>query len=386
MMRTLLAVVLFATSLVAHANVSVGSGASESIETSGSSKTTRDRSISVDTSKGKKSSTSKSSDSSKETSKDKRSSKSSRVEKSARADYSAEIDINALLIGEFVRRYEQAPVDDASPIAKQYFSACGVFTRAMQEYPVLQGHQPIGMGQATPYGANPLDPRTVVPLQAAWRISVETLRAANGGSSLAQGMYYKTWPVEPRNPTIRRYAECRLTAHFFLSRAGALVAETPALSQSDAKLRITSTFDALEQQEFAATRQRARETWAGAFCSPWLVYGGDYAGQQIECNVLTVRDGQISVDGVATLSAAAIDGKRYKLALASGDTQSAGTSTEESSGTRTASSSRTSHSVEAYSDGKKTASLKASRGRDSSDSTRTSTDSKSEISASPVPH
>lgn len=385
-MRVVIAIALLATTPVAFAGVSVGAGSSESIETNGSAKTSRDGSISVDTSKGKRNSASKSSDLSKEESKDKRSSKSSRAEKSARADYSAEIDINALLIGEFVRRYEQAPVDETSPLARQYFSACGVFTRAMLEYPVLQGHQPISMGQATPYGANPLDPDTVVPLRAAWRISVETLRAANGGSAMAQGMYYKAWPVEPRNPTIRRYAECRLTAHYFLSQAGALVAETPALSQADAKQRIAATFDVLELKEFAETRQHAREAWAEAYCSPWLVYGGDYDGQKIECNVLSVRDGQISVDGVATLSATAIDGKRYKLALASGDTQSSGTSTEESSGTRASSSNRTSHSVEAYSDGKKTASLKASRGRDNSNSARTSTDSKSDISATPVQH
>ncbi|MDD4911905.1 MAG: hypothetical protein PHP57_06375 [Sideroxydans sp.] len=223
---------------------------------------------------------------------------------------SIDININGALISEFVSHYEKREPSQADPLAVQYFATCKPIMNAQVDYPTLNGW----------FGARLSQPQAdysqIVGRKGAIHYSKAHMNPRGSGADGSdQLMTY--FEMKPEATYISRYARCRIVAHFFLSEASNRAVEGEVQSEKEIRNRIQNVFDEMDQQEdmFTDMQQEARTLWASATCSPTLTIWGEFKGPEMQCGVFNYTSAGFEVDYRKTLSADAIDGRTYKIAV-----------------------------------------------------------------------
>lgn len=206
--------------------------------------------------------------------------------------YSIDVNINGLLLREFTTRYERDFTGTGT--AGEYFGICKPITRALMDYPVYtlnHGKEVLGINE--------------------FRIRLQTEgQVSYGGENSGLA-------VNPTNQYISRYAQCRITASYWISEAGDRAATQKVSNENEVRDRIRQVFDEMDTDEntFQTLRQRARTLWKQASCAPWLQSGREFKSPQIECGVFSYVGKAFVVENRETLSESSIDGRSYKIAV-----------------------------------------------------------------------
>lgn len=218
-----------------------------------------------------------------------------------------EVNINGLLIQGFVRHYEkrdEAALPATLPEAVRYFATCKPFLYAGLNYPTLNAYAP------SQYLQDPANPGLVVPRRLALGRSVK-----DPDFQQMQRLYPPRFGVDSANPTISRYAQCRITAHYWLAEAASQATTAPIASEAEIEARLEQVFNEMDANpaRFLQLRQAARVLWRRAVCTPWLAYAGDFNGHELDCGVFSYVGDKFTVERRATLSDDALNGRRFML-------------------------------------------------------------------------
>lgn len=355
-------------SIPVFADPSVSSDASRQKEQSGGEKVVRDKKLSVDKSTGNKATATNSRENTAESSIDRKTTEKQGKEQSLKRDYTVQVDINSLLIREFMMRYEaglQQPAmsSKAGSVLFKFFADCKPFGNILSGYPVaVPGRQPNGeLG-----------------------VAVVTARQAAATTSFYQSD--RPFLADATHPVIQDYGVCRLAAHYYMTEAAERVSRSKVVSENDVRSEIESVFNDLEQDEAALQRinNQVWKTWNAAVCGPWLRQANQYNGTPaMQCGTVKIEGEQVFVFGMPTLSKDAIDGKRYQVSIAMGDsdTRSAEKSLERSSKTSVAQ--KASSSSERYAEIKRDAQFSRTTQAETGSTSRTQRGSQSSVSVNP---
>lgn len=223
---------------------------------------------------------------------------------------SIDININGALISEFVSHYEKRDPSQADPLAVQYFATCKPILNKDVDYPTLSGF--IGARLSQPRA----DYSQITSRKGAIHYTKAHLNPRGSGAD-GSDQLQTYFEMRPDAPYVSRYARCRIVAHFFLSEASNRAVDGEVASEKEIRSRIQTVFDEMDQddQMFEDMQQEARNLWASATCSPTLTIWAEYKGPEIVCSVFNYTSAGFEVDYRKTLSAEAIDGRTYKIAV-----------------------------------------------------------------------
>lgn len=347
----------------AKADPSVSSDAGRSAESSNSASMKRDKSLSADKARGRRETESQSRERARE--------KSESVSKSERQgqawdrsnSYSVDINLNGLLLKEFVQRYERQRAGTGP--AGAYFGECRPILNSLTDYPVWDLTQGDVSGRsAAMHPQNAIHGRYVL----------------SRGDNLVQPF------VDPSNPYIRRYSQCRMTASYWLSEAGERASRMHIQSEDQVGRIILETFVGMDEDAslFMQLRQQARDVWEDAYCSNWLDDFEHFKSPEIECGVFSFHGSDFFVENRQTLSESAIDGKSYKITMNISESQNYALEDSSSVDDRTSKSVRASESQEKFREAKKTATLSKSKTSEQSSSNKLDRGSKAGVNATPM--
>jgi len=357
MKKILLILALFP--LVAVADPSISTDAGRDRDSSTSSSIKRDKSLSQDKSRGNRESWSDSKEHAREMSRSR-----SHQERTSRTweksdSYSADININGLLMREFTARYERGGSGNGT--AWDYFHTCRPLLNAVPDYPVRD------------YTNGGIRGRN------------DAMRnfAGNGFLIDRDGM---PLVVDPSDRHISRYAQCRMTASYWVSEAGDRVTQQAVTSEAEVRERIRETFVEMDANEdlFTNLRQRARDIWADASCGNWLNDYSHYKSPEIDCGVFTFIGQTFTVENRETLSESSINGRSYKIAINASESDSNSIDDTDAADRSESYSARESDQRERYVEGKKTASLSVSKSKDKNSSEQKSRKSGASMSSTPI--
>lgn len=348
---------------LAYAEASVSTDAGRSIDNSQSSTTKRDKSLSADKSRGNRESEAESRDRSTEKSLSKSHQKRAGTSTEKSKSYSADININGLLLREFTARYERG--NSGAGAAWDYFHTCKPLMNSIVDYPVkdLSGGGVVGRNEA-------MKPK---------------IDSRGRGYLLSAGEGLVISFVDPQNKTISRYAQCRMTASYWLAEAGDRSASQKVTTEEEVKGAIQNTFNEMDADSslFEHLRQQARDSWQQASCSNWLDDFKSFKEPRIECGIFSFVGKSFTVENRETLSESSIDGRAYKVAVAYQNTESEAEERSASADAKLSTSISQSESRERYREAKRTASLSKSKSSDTSSSSKVDRSSGNSINATP---
>ena len=425
-MNAYIRIAIFTTALLlglpAHANPTVSSGASESVDQSQSGKTMRERSMSTDHSTSSKASRSRSTDRSREHSHERsRTRKRARDRKTSR-DVQTKINVNAMLIQRFIVDYE-ARGAASKGWATTYFGGCRPFTGINTQFPVLSRAvdtsdqlQSLGDDERVNWPRWPDSKNGIVFMRIAniyrspivtraWEIqnvqqgeSLIPLTKHGADAGIRYSMFAPKGIAAPPAASVRdgdtvagRYIQCRIVAHF------AVTAAADELQREQSMRRFTSAADvsAAIDHIYAdyITRQSvergiAREARAVQQqiqqCAPFLKNVGDnVTGHDLDCGVFAISGNTFTVDGIPTLSPDAINGRKYEIALSNSSSESTGDETASKFSDSNKTSSKSGTSSDASTESKTSVGLKRSHSSDTTGTTKSNRDSGSKTEAGP---
>lgn len=334
--------VLLLFPIAAFADPSLSVDSNRDVNTSSSSKVGTDKKMSVERNEGAKNTKSRTSESSAEKSREKSTSNARSEATSLSKTYSGEADINSLLIQQFQRHYERASAWDnaAAPIVA--FSKCKPTLNLVNDYPVI-GYIPdknvkLGVVGARTGGNVDVnwrhlsDSNGVVGYRQAPNYSAQnacqvlSLEATDAGAktSLENDCVIPAFsaPVSTGYHQVRQYALCRIAAHYWLTEAAKRITERPAISEDEVASRAEQVFRDMDANAelFASIKEQSKDLWDDASCNNFLSWKGDFNGLNMRCGVFNVVGERIEVNGRPTLSEAAINGSKFKIALSAGST------------------------------------------------------------------
>lgn len=350
--------------VIAHAEASLSSDAGRSIDNSQSSTIKRDKSLSADKSRGNRASESESRDRSAEKSLSKSHQKSTGTSSENSKSYTVDININGLLLREFTARYERG--NSGAGAAWDYFHTCKPMMNSITDYPVKD------MSTGGVAGRNEAMKPKIDSNGRGYLLS-----AGDGGLIISF--------VDPQNKTISRYAQCRMTASYWLAEAGDRSASQKVTSEAEVRSAIQSTFNEMDSDSslFELLRQQARDIWEQASCSNWLDDYKSFKDPRIECGIFSFVGKSFTVENRETLSEASIDGRTYKVAVAYQNTESEAEERSASADAKVSTSVSQSESRERYRESKRTASLNKSKSTDTSSSSKVDRSTGNSINATP---
>lgn len=363
-MKKLIILMLALLPALAQADASVSSDAGRSIDNSQSTAGKRDKSLSTDKSQGRRSTDTDSRETAKEKSLSK--SHSQKTGKSAESSKSSSIDINinGLLLREFTARYERD--NTGTGTAGDYFFTCKPLTRALIDYPIVSWEGYSNKGEIM--SRNDF---------------IQSIQGKPG--YISRPSFDNGWPVDPSNRYISRYAQCRITASYWVVEAGDRASSQKVGSEAGVKERVRQVFNEMDADEslFAELRQRARTLWSQANCAPWVQDFKSYKSPQIECGVFGFTDKTFTVENRETLSESSIDGRSYKIAVSAQTSDTVAEDDSVSFDDKVSASERKGDSIEHFKESKKTASLNKSKSLDRNSSSKVDRSSGNSMNAAP---
>jgi hypothetical protein len=344
----------------AHANPSVSSDAGQSTDNSESESIKRDKSLSADKSRGNRVTHSDSEDRAREKSLSRSHQKRTGISAEKSNSYSADVSINGLILREFTARYERGNVGAGT--AWDYFHTCRPLMNALVDYPVRDWmHTGGGLAGS----------RT------------EVMKGGlNGWVQSRPGIVAQ---VSTDDVYIHRYAQCRMTASYWVAEAANRSIAKSVTSEAEVQQRIRDVFSQMDADEplFQNLRQRARDVWEQASCSNWLDDWDKFKGPDIQCGVFSYEGNSFTVENRQTLSELAIDGRSYKIAINYSNSESKSEDQSVSADARVSASVRESDSRDHFAEAKRTASMSKSHSMDESSSDKVDRSSGASIQASP---
>lgn len=346
---------------LAMADPAISSDSSRNLDTSQSDSIKKDKSLSADKSRGRRETESDSREHAREASRSRTHQESVGTREELSNSYSADISINGLLLREFTARYERG--NNGSGSAWEYFHLCKPLMNAQVDYPVWD---------LTAGGVTGL-------------IEARRSRTRDGYAMLRGDSMLKP-QIDPTNRYISRYSQCRMTTSYWLSTAGDRTTRQQVTTESQVRDRIRQVFAEMDADEalFQDLRQRARDVWAQAVCSPWIDTMDNFKAPEIECGVFTFSGGTMTVENRETLSESSIDGRSYKVSVSASESESTSTDDSVARDARESVAARESDTRERFIEQKKTASMSKSRALESSRSSKTDRKSGSSVSANPI--
>lgn len=382
-----IAALLIIYSVESRANPGNSSGAGRTVESGTSGKISREKSMSQDKSSGNKSSSSSSKESSREKSKETKTSKSKKQEESQKLDMSVKLNANPLFISEFINVFERRELDnpdnrdDMADLKRPelFFASCRPFTGMDAQFPVLSH----AAGRAA--------------LRGHFVIVQKNFASRMGGG----WTYDNSIDGIPQPPTAENldkgpltfYIVCRQAAHFVMSQTAESLEELIRIGRfkpkNEGQLRLAirigyetyintpDYWNFILQQVFTTPKNRVKK------CAPFLHYAKNARDHNMDCGNFKVQGDTVYIDGMPTMSAEAINGRKFEIAFSDSDNMSVADAEDASESSKASTSSKSSSSRESYADTKKTTGMKASKSGESSSSSKTSRDSKADVQASP---
>lgn len=343
---------------ISFADPSLSSKAGRSSEDSQASTMKRDKSLSAEKARGNRATDSDSREHAREVSRSKGLQTRQSISSEISDSYSADVNINGLLLREFTSRYERSTTGRG--LAWTYFNACKPLMNAVVDYPVWNLTEGGVTGRVE-------------------AMHTQSRYVATRGDGVVQPS------PDPSNRFIARYAQCRMTASYWLSTAGDRTTRQQVTSEEEIRDRIRNTFQQMDLDEslFIQLRQRARDIWANAICSNWLDDYQHFQSPNLECGVFSFIGQNFTVENRETLSEAGINGRSYKVAVSAQASQSASVDDTESADARVSYAEREGDSRERYREARKSASLSKSTSRDSGMSSKVDSSAGNDISATP---
>lgn len=386
----LLAGLLVASLALANPSASVDSKASRNTDESTSEKITRDKSLDASRSSGNKTSRSTSQESSRESSRESKTSRSSKADQTSKDDYSMRVNVNALILRAFIENFEaggkafdpKGGIDIESATA--FFRVCRPISNLDTDFPVL------APGGSISFDPNEAARTDVLPLSSreGWLITTKNSARVLAGN-LRDKVLELGQPPAPQNlqgGAVGMYGICRLAAHYWLAGfAEEWMQSTreirwPSQEVIYQTIKRGMEYYARSPELWRPALGRAVSEFMKARCSPFLTYYPK--DHNLDCGVLRIEGNSIYANGVPTLSAEAIDGKKFEMTYGYGDSSTQSASRDQSSSVRQSSSSKASHSTDSYAEAKRGATMKTSKSSDSSASNKTSRDTSTGVSAS----
>lgn len=373
--KQITAAALLAAAMAAQAAPSVGTDATQSTETSDSSTLVREKKMSNDKSQSKSKKISRSKEHARERSQEQSESKRKSKEARASKSFSKDVNINGMLLAEFVRHYEQQIPSAGQPEVVRYFATCKPLTAAQRDYPTLNLPSPPNRIEDF------FSDNAVTGRSAARPLSVSALRTS---SNFYQGTP-ENYIVDPRIPTISRYAQCRMTASSWIAAAAEKVSAAPVHDVSEIARNIATAFSAMDADSrlFLSLRQQSRDDWAHAQCTPWLKWQGDYRGPEIDCGIFEFKGDKFYVNRRETLAESAIAGVSYKIAINSDQSTSSSTELASSTTNRVSDSDRRGVTVEASTEDREVTSLGKTKSSTAGDSDTYRSSATNSVNATP---
>lgn len=364
--------------VLAQADPGINSDTGRSEDTSQSESYKQDQSLSKDKSRGKRETESDSREKANEHSRLR-----SHSEKVGRSldkskSYSVDVNINGLLLREFTARYER--VNDGGGKAGQYFNTCKPLLNLSADFPVINMTGKT-KGPGMWHGA--ITGRNNIILSAGDRASSRTLGITkpyfeSGGSLSPQD-------VDPEDNYVSSYAQCRITASYWVAEAGSRASVQQVTSEEEVRDRIRYVFVQMDADDslFDEFRQQAQDLWLDANCTPFLRPYINTKEPDMNCGIFSVVGRQIIVEYRETLSESSINGRSYKIAINAQESQSVAADDSVSTDARVSRSERESDSRERFKEAKEGKSMSDSMSNDRSKSSKVDRRSGSSMSATP---
>lgn len=345
----------------ALADPAVSSDAGRSLDNTQQNSIKRDQSLSADKAHGRRRTLSDSEERSREASRSRSHQEAVGTREELSNSYSADISINGLLLREFTARYERG--NNGSGSAWEYFHLCKPLMNSQVDYPVWD-----------------LTAGGVVGL-----IEARRSRTRDGYVMLRGDSMMKP-QIDPTNRYISRYSQCRMTTSYWLSQAGDRTTRQQVTTENQVRDRIRQVFAEMDADEslFQDLRQRARDVWAQAVCSPWIDTLDNFKAPEIECSVFTFSGGTMTVENRETLSEASIDGRSYKVSVSASQSESVSTDDTVARDARESVAARESDTRDRFAEQKNTATLSTSKSKDRSRSRKVDRSVGNSVSATPT--
>lgn len=266
--------------------------------------------------------------------------------------YSVDVNINGLLLREFTARYER--VNDGGGKAGEYFFVCKPLMNLRTDFPVIDLTARIGKRETNVSGR-------IINTKGLWRGAITGKNnVMNGGVSMPffdSGGKLTPQAADLEDRYIPRYAQCRITASYWIAEAGKRTSSQQVSSEEDIRDRIRYVFVQMDADDsmFDELRQQARDLWSQSNCAPFLSNFMNTKEYQMDCGIFSLDGKSITVENRETLSESSIDGRSYKIAVNAQESQSVAADDSESTDTRVSISERESDSRESSQESKKTA-------------------------------
>ena len=346
-MKHILILLIFLLPQIAVADPSQSTDSGRDTDTSRSNQKKRDKSLSADKARGNRATQSDSIENSRERSRSNSRSNSFSSNNDLTDSYSSDININGLLLREFSRRYERTK--DWRGQAGLYFSTCRPLLNAVPDYPVQDFTNGGIQGRNAAMQNN-----------------------QNSGYLISRGDGLAPPKVDSNNRYISRYAQCRMTASYWIAEAGDRVSSRTVTDERQVQSLIRETFGDMDGDEgvFQELRQRARDTWQDASCSNWLDDFNHYKSPELDCGVFTFIGKSFTVEYRETLSENSINGRSYKISMSASESESFASEDSVSTESRTSHAERDSDQRERFTEAKKTASMSKTKSTDRSRSSK----------------
>lgn len=363
--KTTLAIVLLAAvgATGAMANPSIKAGANQGIEDSESTDVTREKRLSVDKSTSGRNSNARTTEHSREKSQESSQSQRQSNERRNSQSFSTEVNLNSLLLQRFVAHYENVDENRLSsnmPEAVKYFATCKPLKYEKWDYPVVGEVGEIGR-------------RGVVPLRVV--VNRRFQPDENPGNIIL---------MDAGMPVVSRFAQCRMTASYWLAAVGRNLAGASAKNEAAVAAMVDAEFERMDLSgKFQELRQKARDEWRNnAICTTHAKTLLASQSANLDCGVFQLSGDKYYVSRRQTLSPEAIDGVSFKIALSSDENSSMANERSSSVSERSSMANRASATSESASEVRNSASLSRDRKSSSQGKNTTSRSAGSDIDAS----